>query len=193
MLWQSASATRGLQHGAWPRQSGPPMIHAPSPGSRSDFLLRLPPLPTFLHTLSSYLMVNGVALLAISQHPRFGLGLSGGKGAPRYAGMLIGAGAITFSGSIFLLLLDRSRWVAHGGALLLTAAVALTFAALCADSASSGLLPVSPPLSIIREPVDADCIRLHLHPCIGRSFHIALGGVVRGIGALRPDLPQGLF
>jgi len=59
---------------------------------------------------SSYLMVNGVALLAISQHPRFGLGLSGGKGAPRYAGMLIGVGAITFSGSIFLLLLDRSRF-----------------------------------------------------------------------------------
>ena len=51
-------------------------------------------------------MLNGVALLAISQHPRFG---AGARGIGRYAGLLIGSGAAVFSGSIFLLLLDRPR------------------------------------------------------------------------------------
>lgn len=51
-------------------------------------------------------MLNGVALLAISQHPRFG---AGARGLGRYAGLLIGSGAAVFSSSIFLLLLDRPR------------------------------------------------------------------------------------
>lgn len=61
---------------------------------------------------SHYLIANGVALLAISQHPKFG-NLSNGttRGLPRYAGALIGTGAVLFSGSIFLLLLDRAKCV----------------------------------------------------------------------------------
>ena len=58
--------------------------------------------------LSQYLIMNGVALLAISQHPRFG---STTRGFGKYAGALIGGGALVFSGSIFLLLLDRQKSV----------------------------------------------------------------------------------
>jgi uncharacterized membrane protein YgdD (TMEM256/DUF423 family) len=61
--------------------------------------------PTFSH----YLIANGVALLAISQHPKFGNVTTATKGLPRYAGALIGTGAVLFSGSIFLLLLDRAK------------------------------------------------------------------------------------
>lgn len=54
-------------------------------------------------TASSYMIYNGLALLAISQHPRFGR--RGGSWAPA----LIGTGAALFSGSIFaLVLLNRN-------------------------------------------------------------------------------------
>lgn len=45
---------------------------------------------------SSYATFNGVALLAISHHPRFGRG---------YAPLAIAAGTLMFSGSIYALLL----------------------------------------------------------------------------------------
>lgn len=64
-----------------------------------------PPLARHRH----YLIMNGVALLAISQHPKFGSNALTTKGLGRYAGALIGGGALVFSGSIFLLLLDRAR------------------------------------------------------------------------------------
>lgn len=57
---------------------------------------------------SHYLLANGVALLAISQHPRFGNAKTT-RGFAKYAGALIGTGAVLFSGSIFLLLLNRPR------------------------------------------------------------------------------------
>lgn len=62
---------------------------------------------------SHYLIANGVALLAISQHPKFGNASNATRGLPRYAGALIGTGAVLFSGSIFMLLLDRARYVFH--------------------------------------------------------------------------------
>lgn len=50
---------------------------------------------------SHYLITNGVALLALSQHPKFG--------RHRLAGPLILVGATMFSGSIFALLLNPGR------------------------------------------------------------------------------------
>ncbi|ORY78872.1 hypothetical protein BCR35DRAFT_304888 [Leucosporidium creatinivorum] len=49
---------------------------------------------------SQYAFINGVALLAISQHPVY---------AKRWSGPLIIAGTTLFSGSIFALLLFRER------------------------------------------------------------------------------------
>lgn len=49
---------------------------------------------------SQYMILNGVALLAISHHPVH---------AKRWAGPLIIAGTTMFSGSIFALLLYRER------------------------------------------------------------------------------------
>lgn len=44
---------------------------------------------------------NGIALLVISQHPRFGV--------HKFAGPAVGIGAVLFSGSIFLLTFTRER------------------------------------------------------------------------------------
>ncbi|KAJ9100513.1 hypothetical protein QFC21_003553 [Naganishia friedmannii] len=52
-------------------------------------------------TAGSYLIYNGIALLAISQHPRFG--------THKYAGPLIMLGTTMFSFSIFGLVLARER------------------------------------------------------------------------------------
>lgn len=59
-------------------------------------------------TASSYLIYNGLALLAISFHPGFAVG----SATRRYkfaAGMIVG-GAVAFSGSIFALVLGRDRF-----------------------------------------------------------------------------------
>lgn len=54
-----------------------------------------------LQTMAShYAIINGVALLAISQHPVY---------SKRWSGPLIIAGTTLFSGSIFALLLWRER------------------------------------------------------------------------------------
>ncbi|KAF8516212.1 hypothetical protein BU17DRAFT_51192 [Hysterangium stoloniferum] len=52
-------------------------------------------------TASHYAIFNGVALLAISMHPRFSV--------HRFAGPAIGIGALVFSGSIWALTLDHGR------------------------------------------------------------------------------------
>ncbi|KAL7412362.1 DUF423-domain-containing protein [Mrakia frigida] len=60
--------------------------------------------PALIHsweTASSYAFVNGVALLAISLHPRFGV--------HKFAGPLIASGVTIFSGSIWGLVLDREK------------------------------------------------------------------------------------
>ncbi|KIJ38459.1 hypothetical protein M422DRAFT_176592, partial [Sphaerobolus stellatus SS14] len=57
-------------------------------------------------TASHYAIMNGLALLAISLHPRFSV--------HRFAGPAIGVGALVFSGSIWALTLDREkkfRWL----------------------------------------------------------------------------------
>lgn len=82
-------------------------------------------------TAAHYLIANGVALLAISQHPKFGNASNTTRGLPKYAGALIGTGAVLFSGSIFLLLLDRARFrflgpvTPLGGLCMITGYVAL--------------------------------------------------------------------
>ncbi|WVQ65621.1 uncharacterized protein L199_003799 [Kwoniella botswanensis] len=61
------------------------------------------------NTATSYLIYNGLALLAISFHP----GLLGASRKYRLASGLIISGAAVFSGSIFALVLgrDRFRWL----------------------------------------------------------------------------------
>ncbi|WOO77572.1 UPF0382 membrane protein [Vanrija pseudolonga] len=70
---------------------------------------RFPELPEKSHTSwmtgSSYLIFNGLALLAISAHPSVALGARRYKTA---AGLIIG-GALTFSGTIFGLVLWRDQ------------------------------------------------------------------------------------
>jgi uncharacterized membrane protein YgdD (TMEM256/DUF423 family) len=56
-------------------------------------------------TGSSYLIYNGVALLALSAHPSVALGLRKYKTA---AGLIVG-GVLVFSGSIFGLVLAREK------------------------------------------------------------------------------------
>lgn len=57
-------------------------------------------------TGSSYLIYNGLALMAVSLHPR--LNLTGNQRMKIGAGMIIG-GALTFSGTIFGLVLAREK------------------------------------------------------------------------------------
>jgi len=68
---------------------------------------RYPALPEKLHanwgTASSYLIYNGLALLAISYHPGLHSSLKRYKAAP----WMIGTGALVFSGTIFGLVLSR--------------------------------------------------------------------------------------
>ncbi|CEL52747.1 UPF0382 membrane protein [Rhizoctonia solani AG-1 IB] len=52
-------------------------------------------------TASHYAIFNGVALLAVSLHPRFS--------THRFAGPAIALGAALFSGSVYALVLDRDR------------------------------------------------------------------------------------
>jgi uncharacterized membrane protein YgdD (TMEM256/DUF423 family) len=73
-----------------------------------------PNLPERSHTswstASSYLIYNGLALLALSLHPRLAPAASV-AGLRRYrvaSGMILG-GALTFSGSIFALVIWRDR------------------------------------------------------------------------------------
>ncbi|KAJ9113524.1 hypothetical protein QFC20_001875 [Naganishia adeliensis] len=75
-------------------------------------------------TAGSYLIYNGIALLAISQHPRFG--------RHKYAGPLIITGTTLFSFSIFGLVLARERWgkilgptTPIGGTLMIAGYIAL--------------------------------------------------------------------
>lgn len=56
-------------------------------------------------TGSSYLIYNGVALLALSAHPSVALGLRKYK----VAAQLIVGGVLVFSGSIFALVLARDK------------------------------------------------------------------------------------
>jgi uncharacterized membrane protein YgdD (TMEM256/DUF423 family) len=56
-------------------------------------------------TASHYALFNGVALLAVSMHPRFG--------RHAWAGPLIAAGTVVFSGSIMGLVLDREKKCDH--------------------------------------------------------------------------------
>ena len=56
-------------------------------------------------TGASYLIYNGLALLAISYHP----GLISGVKRYRYAAGMILGGALTFSGTVFGLVLARER------------------------------------------------------------------------------------
>lgn len=70
---------------------------------------RFPNMPESSHnswmTGSSYLIYNGVALLALSAHPSVALGLKRYKTA---AGLIVG-GVLAFSGSIFALVLARDK------------------------------------------------------------------------------------
>ncbi|CDZ97737.1 Predicted small membrane protein [Phaffia rhodozyma] len=52
-------------------------------------------------TASHYAFLNGIALMAVSLHPRFGY--------HAWAGRLIAGGTLLFSGSIFGLVLDREK------------------------------------------------------------------------------------
>ncbi|KDQ20820.1 hypothetical protein BOTBODRAFT_101216 [Botryobasidium botryosum FD-172 SS1] len=54
------------------------------------------------HTAANYAIFNGIALFAISLHPRFA--------AHRFAGPAIAAGGLVFSSSIFVLTLNRDRF-----------------------------------------------------------------------------------
>lgn len=56
-------------------------------------------------TASQYLMFNGVSLLAISLHPRFGAA----RGRLAFPSLAIAAGTLMFSGSIFPLVLAREK------------------------------------------------------------------------------------
>ncbi|KAG7558312.1 hypothetical protein FFLO_02782 [Filobasidium floriforme] len=56
-------------------------------------------------TASQYLIFNGVSLLAISLHPRFGTA----RGRLAFPSMAIAAGTLMFSGSIFPLVLARQK------------------------------------------------------------------------------------
>ncbi|CAE6457391.1 unnamed protein product [Rhizoctonia solani] len=53
-------------------------------------------------TASHYVTINGVALLAISQHPKFS--------THRFAGPAIALGTALFSGSIYLLILNKEKF-----------------------------------------------------------------------------------
>lgn len=70
---------------------------------------RQPPLPERAHaswaTASSYLVYNGLALLAISFHPAIAAGIRRHRIA---AGLILGGG-LTFSGTIFGLVLARDK------------------------------------------------------------------------------------
>ncbi|WVR06469.1 hypothetical protein IAU60_003500 [Kwoniella sp. DSM 27419] len=72
-----------------------------------------PPLPetkiASWNTAASYLIYNGLAMLAISSYP----GLLGPSRRYRLATGLIAGGALVFSGSIFALVMgrDRFRWL----------------------------------------------------------------------------------
>ncbi|KAJ3491045.1 hypothetical protein NLI96_g1011 [Meripilus lineatus] len=74
-------------------------------------------------TAAHYAIFNGIALLVVSQHPRFGV--------HRFAGPAIGIGAALFSGSIFFLTFtrDRFRWLGPvtplGGSILTAGYLAL--------------------------------------------------------------------
>ncbi|WVF68956.1 hypothetical protein IAT40_003730 [Kwoniella sp. CBS 6097] len=75
-----------------------------------------PPLPetkiSSFNTAASYLIYNGIALLAISFHPAL-QSLSTATRRYRFGAGLIMGGALVFSGSIFGLVLarDRFRWL----------------------------------------------------------------------------------
>lgn len=56
-------------------------------------------------TASSYLIYNGLALLAVSNHPR----ITSGIRKNRWATAMILVGALTFSGTIFGLVLAREK------------------------------------------------------------------------------------
>ncbi|KAI0800946.1 DUF423-domain-containing protein [Fomes fomentarius] len=82
--------------------------------------------PENLHawqTASNYAVYNGLALLAVSLHPRFAL--------HRFAGPAIAVGTLLFSGSIVALVLarDRFRWVGPvtpiGGSVMIAGYIAL--------------------------------------------------------------------
>jgi len=68
---------------------------------------RYPSMPEKLHsnwsTASSYMIYNGLALLAIAYHP----GLKSGLKRYRLAPVMIASGAVIFSGTIFGLVLMR--------------------------------------------------------------------------------------
>lgn len=70
---------------------------------------RYPSLPatslTSWSTASSYLIYNGIALLALSLHPK----LSAPGSRMKLAGGMIIGGALTFSGTIFALVLAREK------------------------------------------------------------------------------------
>jgi uncharacterized membrane protein YgdD (TMEM256/DUF423 family) len=88
-----------------------------SHGLRSKFPNLPPTAITSWSTGSSYLIYNGIALLALSLHPKISLpggsassSLSGvGGGRLRLAGGMIIGGALAFSGSIFALVLFREK------------------------------------------------------------------------------------
>ncbi|KAI0756687.1 hypothetical protein C8Q80DRAFT_1129941 [Daedaleopsis nitida] len=82
--------------------------------------------PENLHawqTASSYAIYNGIALLAVSLHPRFAL--------HRFAGPAIALGSVMFSGSIMALVLarDRFKWMGPitpiGGSIIIAGYIAL--------------------------------------------------------------------
>ncbi|KAH8102499.1 hypothetical protein BXZ70DRAFT_928755 [Cristinia sonorae] len=76
-------------------------------------------------TASHYAILNGLALLAVSLHPRFS--------AHRFAGPAILSGAIVFSGSIATMVLggDRFKWLGPitplGGLTMIAGYLALAF------------------------------------------------------------------
>ncbi|KAA1468255.1 hypothetical protein DENSPDRAFT_833500 [Dentipellis sp. KUC8613] len=76
-------------------------------------------------TATNYAIYNGLGLLAISCHPRFGL--------HRFAGPAIALGGLVFSGSIIALVLARDRFkffgpiTPLGGTLMMAGYVSLLF------------------------------------------------------------------
>jgi len=76
-------------------------------------------------TASQYAMFNGIALLILSMHPRFGV--------HKFAGPAIAVGAAVFSGSVYALVLDKPRFkllgpaTPLGGTLMLAGYAALLF------------------------------------------------------------------
>jgi len=76
-------------------------------------------------TAANYAIFNGIALLAISLHPRFA--------AHRFAGPAIAAGGLVFSSTIFALTLSRDRFrflgpiTPLGGSFMIAGYIALAF------------------------------------------------------------------